>query len=514
MRAKGSLVLVLAVAVAVTVTLPAFGADWLAYRNGPERRNATAEAFATPLSLVWKFTTAASSQRVPPAVTADRVFCAAGSYVYCLDVATGAGLWSYDAGDTILAAPAFADGRVFLGADNTKVVCLNADDGKEIWAVTAARAIRAAPVVVDGVVYATSLDRRAMAIDAATGARRWSTQLTDELWGAPAVSGGFVFVPTADAQLFALDTDDGKIRRQITMPRRKALIHPVVVTDDALYVAGRSDVTALNRRGTERWAVDFNTFLTGAPAVAHGRLYISLVDGRVLALDVEKGKTLWEFPFNTLMSTPPTVVGDVVIVGAVGGMVYALDAATGLPRWRYLARPPGLAAGTKADFDLAAPAVYSNGSLYLVWDDGNLARFDANWPDISPPTIRLLTPRENMVTGITLPKLVGAQVFDEQSGLDLADLAMSLDDAPVEAEYDPYSGHYTYTIDDQSAFAPLKSGWHALSVTARDQRGNETTRQWRFFAQPGGEAAEETETAQPAPAEPIAPPETGAAPGL
>jgi len=342
-----------------------------------------------------------------------------------------------------------------------------------------------------------------MAIDARSGARRWSVLLSDELWGAPAIVGDLMFVPTADGQIFALDTDDGRARLQATLPRRRALQHPLVVTRDAVYAAGRSELRALTRRGMERWTKEFDTFVAGAPAMSGGRLYVALIDGRVFALDVEKGRIVWQFDFNTAMSSPPTAVGDVVVVGAVGGIVYALDAATGAPRWRYLARPPGLAAGVEANFDLAAPAVYSNGSLYLVWDDGSLARFDARWPDLVGPAIRLPTPAENTVTGTSLPKLVGAQVFDEQSGLDYSSLTMKLDDTPVEAAHDPYSGYFTYTISNDSPLAPLQQGWHTITITARDQRGNEASRTWGFVAQPGGgPSAGTTPPAQPSPARP------------
>jgi len=487
--------------------------SWLAYGNGPNRRNYTPEKFTTPLSLVWKFTTAPADERVPPVVTADRVFCPAGSHMYCLDLATGASLWDYDAGGSILAAPSYADGRVFFGADNGRIVCLNAADGKQAWLVSATRSVRAAPAVVGGVVYVALLDRRAMAIDAASGAVRWTVQLTDELWGAPAVAGDVVYVPTADAQLFGLDTANGRIRMQLTMARRRALLRPPVVAEDAIYITGRSDLHAFSRRGSQRWEKEYDTLLTGAPAFDGRRLYVSLIDGRVLAVDPQRGQTLWQFDFNNPMASPPTAVGEVVIAGSASGMVYALDAATGQPRWRYEGRPPGLAAGSKADFNLVAPAVYSNGSLYLIWDDGSLARFDANAPDATAPTIRLLTPAENMTTGTKLPKVIGAQVYDEESGLDVSSLTMKLDGAPIKADYNPYAGYYAYTIKEKGSTGPLKPGWHTLSVTARDRRGNEALRTWRFVAQPGTEAVAPAEPqpapAEPTPAPPSASPESG-----
>ncbi len=498
MRVKGSLVpgsaarsavLVLA-AVLTAAVLPAHAADWLAYRNGPQRLNYTSEAFTPPFSLVWKFTTEASDKRVPPVVTGDRVFVAAGASMHALDLATGAEVWKYDAGAAILAAPAYADGRLYFGANSGNIVALDAATGEEAWTVETARGIYASPVVVGGVVYAASLDRQVMALDAATGARRWAVHLTDEVRGAPAVSAGLVYLPTADGQVFALDTHDGRTRLQVTLPRRSALLHSAVVSDDAIYVAGRMVLLALSLRGTQRWAMEFDRFVAGAPAMAGRRLYLGLIDGRVIAIDAVRGVKVWSFDFKAPMSKEPTVVGDVVIAGAVGGTVCALDAVTGALRWRYLAGPPALAAGVNASFELVAPAVYSNGSLYLVWNDGTLARFDTQWPDPVPPVVTMLTPAENRVTGVDLPKVIGAQVFDAESGIDVASLEMTLDQVKVSTEYDPRTGYLTSTIADDSSFAPLASGWHIITVTARDERGNTTSKQWRFVAVPGGEELE------------------------
>jgi len=491
-----------AAAYLAAAALPAHAADWLVCRDGPQRSNYTSEAFTPPFSLVWKFTTAASDKRVPPVVTADRVFAAAGASMYALDLATGAEVWKYDAKATILAGPTYADGRVYFGANSGKIIALDAATGKEAWTVETAREIYASPVVVGGVVYAASLDRQAMALDAATGALRWSVHLTDELWGAPAVSAGLVYLPTADGQVFGLDTHDGRTRLQVTLPRRQALLNPAVVSDDAIYVAGRTVVLALSLRGMQRWAMTLDGFVAGAPALAGGRLYLGLTDGRVIAIDAVRGVKVWTFDFHARMSKEPTVVGNVVIAGSAGGTVYALDAATGALRWGYPAGPRGLAAGVSASLDLVAPPVYSNGSLYLVWNDGTLARFDARWPDPAPPTVAMLTPAENRVTGTTLPKVIGAQVFDAESGIDVASMEMTLDEVKVPTEYDPRTGYLTSTIAADSSFA---TGWHTITVTARDQRGNSTSKAWRFVAVPGGEEME----GAPAPTEAYPP---GAAP--
>ncbi|MFC7058732.1 PQQ-binding-like beta-propeller repeat protein [Halovenus salina] len=61
--------------------------------------------------------------------------------------------WSFDTGRQISAAPAVADGVVYVGSESEAVYGIDAAEGTELWSMDTTRPVSAAPAVVDGTVY-------------------------------------------------------------------------------------------------------------------------------------------------------------------------------------------------------------------------------------------------------------------------------------------------------------------------------------------------------------------------
>ncbi len=61
-----------------------------------------------------------------------------GSYddnVYALNALTGALIWSFKTGDSVVSSPAVENGVVYVGSEDHKIYALNASDGKLDMAV-------------------------------------------------------------------------------------------------------------------------------------------------------------------------------------------------------------------------------------------------------------------------------------------------------------------------------------------------------------------------------------------
>ncbi|MET8453488.1 serine/threonine-protein kinase [Streptomyces sp. NPDC005209] len=91
------------------------------------------------------------------------------------------------------------------------------------------------------------------------------------------------------------------------------------------------------------WTYTTGGWVSSAPAVVDGTVYISSDDRKVHALDAATGNPRWAFGTSgiwtlissTASSSSPAVVDGTVYVGSSGRKVYALDAATGNPRWAH-----------------------------------------------------------------------------------------------------------------------------------------------------------------------------------
>lgn len=123
-------------------------------------------------------------------------------------------------------------------------------------------------------------------------------------------------------------------------------------------------------------------------AVAHGKVYVSTLDGWMYALDAKSGKVAWKTDAivdrnrGYTSTGAPEVAGDVVVIGNGGseydvrGYVSAFDVDTGLLKWRFwvVPRDPKLGAQDQADLNDAVKTWDPNSR----WDiGGGGASFDA-----------------------------------------------------------------------------------------------------------------------------------------
>ncbi len=204
-------------------------ADWPMDRHDPARSAATDQRLPAALHLAW-------TRHLPPQVPAWkdegrmqfdrslRPIIAGGLVVVGSNVddtvtayrlATGEEAWRWVAGGPVRVAPAAADGRVFVAADDGYLTCLDLETGEVRWRlrgaprdrrlvgnqrVVATWPCRGGPVVADGVVYVSAgvwpfMGVFVHAVDAASGRILWTNDGTSFSWrrfphpGAKALSG-------------------------------------------------------------------------------------------------------------------------------------------------------------------------------------------------------------------------------------------------------------------------------------------------------------------------------------
>jgi quinohemoprotein ethanol dehydrogenase len=137
-----------------------------------------------------------------------------------------------------------------------------------------------------------------------------------------------------------------------------------IVVDGVLYATGTwSNVFAIDARtGKEKWRWEPQLPTTGGPrlccgpvnrgvAVENGKVFVGLLDARLVALDAQTGKPVWDVQTSidlkesySITGAPRIVKGKVIIgnggaENAVRGYVSAYDANTGKLAWRFFTVP-------------------------------------------------------------------------------------------------------------------------------------------------------------------------------
>ena len=81
------------------------------------------------------------------------------------------------------------------------------------------------------------------------------------------------------------------------------------------------------------WSYATQGWVSAAPTVADGVVYVGSNDHRVYALDAATGNELWSYDTGEVVVSVPTVADGVIYVGSNDNHLHALDADTGGKLW-------------------------------------------------------------------------------------------------------------------------------------------------------------------------------------
>ncbi len=226
----------------------------------------------------------------------------------------------------------------------------NAPLAQPVWIFTAGSALWAGPRYARGLVLFGGDDGVVHALDALTGAPRWSFRAGGAIRTRPTVAGEDVYVAADDGFVYDLAAGSGRERwraRVVEQPiERLPLDNPKTrfdrfgadVTVDArrLYVGTHDGrVVALDgERGGKVWEFATGGSVLGAPAVVAGRVYAGNFDGFVYALDAGTGGLVWKRDTRGAVVSTPAIEGDRLLIGNRSYDLLGLETRSGEVEWK------------------------------------------------------------------------------------------------------------------------------------------------------------------------------------
>lgn len=166
------------------------------------------------------------------------------------------------------------------------------------------RQILAQPVVANGVVFTMDSDSVVTAFNLATGAKLWRTETVNEDLDSSNIGGGLCW-------------DSGTLYA----------------------VNGVAEVLALDAgKGGVRWRHGIDVPARSAPTVAEGKLFLTTIDSKLLALSADDGHLLWSYQATdtttTVLGSPaPAFAQGVVLAGFASGELAAVRSDSGNVIW-------------------------------------------------------------------------------------------------------------------------------------------------------------------------------------
>ncbi|MBA4137887.1 MAG: hypothetical protein C0518_11265 [Opitutus sp.] len=178
----------------------------------------------------------------------------------------------------------------------------------------------------------------------------WTYAAGAALWTTPTVVDERAYCGDAAGKLHAVDTANGRAAWVIDL---QAAIHgEVTAAGESLYLVTDAGVLLKLARsdGAEIWRVDLGgaggrslpsngaaewDFVSPAPLVADGVVFVGSVTGEFHALDAATGQSRWTFKTGGKLRATACVDRDRIYFGSMDRFVYALDRATGALAWKF-----------------------------------------------------------------------------------------------------------------------------------------------------------------------------------
>ncbi|WP_371678021.1 PQQ-binding-like beta-propeller repeat protein [Streptomyces sp. NBC_01276] len=324
---------------------------------------------------------------------ATGVYCSGrGLAAARLDAADGSTAWAVrtnapDQPGATTMTPLFSGGTVLAAAPGGEVLqALDAGTGAERWRQKlppGGRVVAAGPHVL-----LVTPNGSVTAFDAASGAQRWNRrgEPGSGWWGARGQKGEPVFyVSTADpagksTQVSEVDAASGEVRWQVRavgrlQPFGTARGSVCLLDNDPTTHAGGIVRIDLATRSVHRVQLSAPLYDAQATVEPNGTVYAFGTQGAVVAVDTNK--ELWRLETGAASASGPAFLDGRVYLTVSDGRLLAVDAATG----RLLGQTRARMATGQGTVSAAVPApVFSGGRVYASAPDGTVFAVDARNP--------------------------------------------------------------------------------------------------------------------------------------
>ena len=345
-----------------------------------------------------------------PIVLTDRVIQCFTSGVRCVNRSTGAPLWQwFTGGSLVYATPTYDSDRnvVYVCLMNGMTYCLSPQTGQVLWhfAGNSTTAMFCSPVYADGRLFTGNGSAGLVCVDPDTHQALWHFNFSDyfgysfrDAVGTPAYDGGYLFFATRTGHFFCLRASDGTCIWHVvdTCWRQNGLL----LSDDYVY-ALNNGVDIFCRKRSDGSLVWSTTATEAAGDTSDGNLAICgtmlIVPGAlqtIWGLNMYTGQPVWKTQTtgNFARNTPFVVCGKVFISGCHSNY-FGLDGQTGTLEWQFPNAEHTFVEWAEAD-----------GNLFTASNDGTIFCFEAVSPgDAAACQCNLIGGPTPTLTGTSTP---------------------------------------------------------------------------------------------------------------
>lgn len=468
--------------------------NWTMFRKDPFHSGISSEQVEFPLKLMWRqvakltYNDLQKNNGNPssPSVADGVIYFCAAQKIHAVNADTGSLRWVYPEEGSlnvvIKSTPLIGEDLIYVGAGDGRLYAITKQDGRLAWSFTTKGIMNSSPIIVEDTLFVGSSDNNLYALDPQTGQQKWTSgfKTHDDISGSPAAANGLVYFISNDMSLYCAHISTGRLKWAIKVGSASKPTTPVIAGNN-LYVAVGSSLQCLQvQSGRLVWSAKLPEEISALPAVSEDAIYV--VSRKKLYALTLAGRYKWKQPVDlgAISYAPPTLAGNYVITGNSKGVITIVNKETGVVVWKYMLTPATIEGGRLPYTGISSTPVVSNGTLYVMSDDGVLSAFNNRIPDTSPPYVTAVQPSRDYLMPGTPPLQIAAIMKDPGSGINEDSIEMMLDGVPVQHTYVPETGVVWYRTLKTQPVRPLSDGRHTVTLIATDWAGNKMLTEWSF----------------------------------
>ncbi|MDH3342959.1 MAG: outer membrane protein assembly factor BamB [Gammaproteobacteria bacterium] len=329
---------------------------------------------------------------IEPLLLKDRVITAGrDGVVSIIDVNDGLQLQDITLDATLSSGIGGDENLWLLTTKEGELIAIDASTAETKWKVNLPSEALSRPVMTTDSILLRTVDGQILSLDQLTGKIRWSYQQTKPALtlrgsGLLVLSRDQVYAGMANGRMVALSLENGEVIWDVILssPQGHSEIQRLVDVDGqaelfgyVLYVGGyQGRVAAIDvQKGQFLWARDFSTY--SGVTVDAKTVYSSDERSHIWAMDRFSGATLWkQEKLQARKVTRPVLFGDYLVVGDADGYLHVLSKFDG----HFVAR---VSVGGEEDQFLSengvlVPPVVTDDAIIVTTRDGMLYSYTLN----------------------------------------------------------------------------------------------------------------------------------------
>lgn len=322
--------------------LPLCGrADWPMYMGNHYLTGNNDEAVPSRAFLNWHFT-APSGLYYP--VPHEEMVLVGGldRNLYALHKVTGEVLWKCNLNYPLIRS-CVASGDYILVTAGDYIFTVSKKDGVILWSRKEGVSVQlSTPIVVDRRVYYGSR-KFFYARHIHNGGLIWENREVNVYGGTPVYWNRRIYFISKDfakksSRLLCLSSTNGALLWSASFPSDPNVFTPVVF-DGRVYTGSLYTLYCLDAAsGSPVWEKRFDSIVTSHTVFANGRLFLSLMDGKIRVLDPLQGNESASFSSFNPRGSQFILVGETLFIPDSKGRVHAYHYPTASEKWKFQTR--------------------------------------------------------------------------------------------------------------------------------------------------------------------------------